>query len=48
VSLSCSACGFPLVALVTRRSAEEMALAKDTIVCSSFKATTIHVIQLTE
>jgi tungstate transport system ATP-binding protein len=48
VSLSCSACGFPLVALVTRRSAEEMALAKDTTVCSSFKATTIHVIQLTE
>ena len=37
-------CGFPLVALVTRRSAEEMNLRTGTRVYASFKATGVHVI----
>jgi molybdopterin-binding protein len=37
-------CGFPLVALVTRRSVEEMALAEGAPVVASFKATAAHVI----
>ena len=38
-------CGFPLVALVTRRSAEEMGLEKGTQVFGTFKAVSIHVIR---
>jgi tungstate transport system ATP-binding protein len=38
-------CGFPLIALVTRRSAEEMGLEKGTRVFSNFKAVSIHVIR---
>lgn len=38
-------CGFPLVALVTRRSAEEMDLKKGTQVYTSFKAVSTRVIK---
>jgi tungstate transport system ATP-binding protein len=38
-------CGFPLVALITRRSAEELDLNKGTEVYVSFKATAAHVIK---
>jgi tungstate transport system ATP-binding protein len=38
-------CGFPLVALVTRRSAEEMGLKKGTPVYATFKAVSTHVIK---
>jgi len=48
VVVSCGTCSFPLTALVTRRSAEEMGLVKDSAVYAAFKATTIHVIKLTE
>jgi tungstate transport system ATP-binding protein len=37
-------CGFPLVALVTKRSAEELELDKGKQVYASFKATGVHVI----
>lgn len=37
-------CGFPLVALVTKRSAEEMGLDKGKQIYASFKATAVHVI----
>ena len=38
-------CGFPLVVLVTKRSAEEMGLAKGKKVYATFKATGVHVIK---
>ncbi len=38
-------CGFPLVVLVTKRSAEEMNLDKGRQVYASFKATGVHVIK---
>jgi len=38
-------CGFPLVAMVTRRSAEEMGLTKGQKVYAAFKATGVHVIR---
>jgi len=38
-------CGFPLVALVTRRSAEELGLVKGKRVHAAFKATGVHVIK---
>ena len=38
-------CGFPLVALVTRQSAEELGLKKGKQVYTSFKATGVHVIK---
>lgn len=38
-------CGFRLVALVTKRSAEEMTLEKGKQVFASFKATAVHVIK---
>jgi len=38
-------CGFPLVATVTKRSAEEMGLSKGKKVFATFKATAIHVIK---
>ncbi len=38
-------CGFPLVALVTRKSAGEMGLAKGQKVFAAFKATGVHVIK---
>ena len=38
-------CGFPLVAMVTKRSAEEMGLAKGKKVFTAFKATGVHVIR---
>ena len=38
-------CGFPLVALVTRRSAEELGLTKGRQVYATFKAVSIHVIR---
>jgi tungstate transport system ATP-binding protein len=38
-------CGFPLVALVTRRSAGEMDLVKGKTVYAAFKATAVHVIK---
>jgi molybdopterin-binding protein len=37
-------CGFPLVSLVTRRSAQELALAVGSPVVLSFKATAVHLI----
>ncbi|MEE8413031.1 MAG: ABC transporter ATP-binding protein [Dehalococcoidales bacterium] len=37
-------CGFPLVALVTKKSAEEMGLEKGKQVYASFKATAVHII----
>ncbi len=39
-------CGFPLVALVTRRSAEGLALTPGSEVVASFKATAAHLIAL--
>ena len=39
-------CGFPLEALVTRRSAEEMGLQTGRQVFATFKATAVHVIRL--
>ncbi len=36
-------CGFPLVALVTRRSAEEMNFQRGQSIFASFKATAVHV-----
>ena len=38
-------CGFPLVVLVTKRSAEELGLAKGKKVYATFKATGVHVIK---
>lgn len=38
-------CGFPLVALVTQRSATEMGLKKGTRIYATFKAVSIHVIK---
>jgi len=38
-------CGFPLVAMVTKRSAEEMGLSKGKKVYAAFKATGVHVIR---
>lgn len=38
-------CGFKLVALVTRRSAEEMGLKKGAVVYANFKVVSIHVIK---
>ncbi len=38
-------CGFPLVALVTKRSAEELELEKGKQVYATFKATGVHVIK---
>ncbi len=39
-------CGFPLVALVTRRSAQELALVAGAPIVASFKATAVHLIPL--
>ncbi|MFC1915478.1 ABC transporter ATP-binding protein [Chloroflexota bacterium] len=38
-------CGFPLVALVTKRSAEELGLEKGKKVYATFKATGVHIIK---
>jgi molybdopterin-binding protein len=38
-------CGFPLVALITKRSAEEMSLQTGERIYASFKATGVHVIK---
>lgn len=38
-------CGFRLVALVTRRSAEELALEKGSQVYATFKATAVHILR---
>jgi tungstate transport system ATP-binding protein len=38
-------CGFPLVALVTKRSAEEMGLVKGTRVYATFKAVSLNIIR---
>ncbi|TES87831.1 MAG: ABC transporter ATP-binding protein [Dehalococcoidia bacterium] len=38
-------CGFPLVAMVTKRSAEEMGLNKGKKIYATFKATGVHVIK---
>jgi tungstate transport system ATP-binding protein len=38
-------CGFPLVALVTKRSAEEMGLVKGTRVYATFKAVSLHIMR---
>ena len=38
-------CGFPLVALITKRSAEEMNLQIGNRIYASFKATGVHVIK---
>ncbi len=37
-------CGFPLVALVTKRSAEELKLKRGSQVCANVKAVSIHVL----
>lgn len=39
-------CGFPLVALVTHRSVEELGLADGVAVTAAFKATAAHLIRL--
>ncbi len=39
-------CGFPLVALVTRRSVEELGLVEGARVTAAFKATAPHLIRL--
>jgi tungstate transport system ATP-binding protein len=38
-------CGFPVVSLITKRSAEELALEKGKHVYAAFKATAVHVIR---
>ncbi|MFH1651078.1 MAG: ABC transporter ATP-binding protein [Chloroflexota bacterium] len=38
-------CGFPLVAIITKKSAEEMALAPGEQVYATFKATAVHVMK---
>ena len=38
-------CGFPMVALVTSRSAAELGLKKGIQTCATFKATAVHVIR---
>jgi len=38
-------CGFPLMVLVTKRSAEELSLENKTTVYASFKATGVHIIK---
>jgi len=38
-------CGFPLTALVTKRSAEELALEKGKRVYAAFKATAVHILR---
>ena len=38
-------CGFPLIALVTKRSAEELNLARTKKVYATFKATGVHVVR---
>jgi molybdopterin-binding protein len=38
-------CGFPLVALVTRRSVEELRLAEGAPVTAQFKATAPHLLR---
>lgn len=38
-------CGFPLVALITTRSAQELELKRETKVCASFKATGVHIVE---
>lgn len=38
-------CGFPLVALITTRSAEELELAKEMEISASFKATGVHIVE---
>ncbi|MDA0988941.1 MAG: ATP-binding cassette domain-containing protein [Chloroflexi bacterium] len=38
-------CGFPLVALITTRSAQELELKRETRVCASFKATGVHIVK---
>ncbi|MDO8687416.1 MAG: TOBE domain-containing protein, partial [Dehalococcoidales bacterium] len=38
-------CGFPLVALITKKSAEEMQLGKGKPIYASFKATGVHVLK---
>ncbi|MDP2719238.1 MAG: ABC transporter ATP-binding protein [Dehalococcoidia bacterium] len=38
-------CGFPMIALITRRSAEELNLQKGQNVYASFKATQVHIIK---
>ena len=38
-------CGFPLVSVVTKQSAEELALEEGRAVIASFKATAVHVIE---
>ncbi|HDP69280.1 MAG TPA: ABC transporter ATP-binding protein [Actinobacteria bacterium] len=38
-------CGFPLVALITKLSAEKLELEKDKEILASFKATAVHVIK---
>jgi len=38
-------CGFPLVVLITKRSAEELNLESKRKVCASFKATRVHTIK---
>lgn len=39
------ACGFPLLAVVTKRSAEDLSLAVDKRVYATFKATAVHIIK---
>ena len=38
-------CGFPLIALITKRSADELGLERGKQVSASFKATGVHVIK---
>ena len=38
-------CSFPLVALITTRSAQDLELKRGTQVCASFKATGVHIVQ---
>jgi len=38
-------CGFPLITVITTRSAQEMGLAKDKPLYATFKATAVHVLK---
>jgi molybdate transport system ATP-binding protein len=39
-------CGFPLVALITRRSREDLGLANGSLLIAAVKATAVHLIPL--
>jgi tungstate transport system ATP-binding protein len=38
-------CGFPITAYVTASSVENLSIEEGNLVCSSFKATSVHLIR---